>query len=178
MTTTPQAKPPSIILTGFMATGKSTVGRILARLLDYNFVDTDSLIEAKQRQTIPEIFSCRGEDYFRRLETDLAHELAEQNALVIATGGKFMLDPVNSEVLTKSGIVFNLVATAEEILERLLNDTANSRPLLAVPDPKAKIVELLKERGEGYSKFHRINTSNKSPKEIAEEIFAEIQQLA
>ena len=77
---------PNILLTGFMATGKSVVGRALAAALDRVFVDTDQRIVA-ENQPIPQIFAEHGEETFRRLELELAHELADETDLVIATGG-------------------------------------------------------------------------------------------
>ncbi|BHH82884.1 shikimate kinase [Desulforhopalus sp. 52FAK] len=160
----------NIVLTGFMATGKSTVGKSLAQTLQLKFVDTDQLIEAKHGISIPEIFTQFGESEFRQMETDIARDLSEQEGLVIATGGRMMLDPVNVKLLKLKGQVFSLVATADEILERLLKDTNNERPLLAVADPKAKILELLEERKLGYNQFQTVNTSGKEATEIADNI--------
>ena len=107
----------NIILTGFMATGKTTVGKLLADQMGYQFVDTDELIEERVGLTIAEIFQKKGEDAFRKMESDLAKELADKEGLVISTGGRFMLDPDNAEILIRHGLVFCLVATPEEILE-------------------------------------------------------------
>lgn len=160
----------NIILTGFMATGKSTVAKHLARTLNHQFIDTDSYIEDKYGLSIPEIFKQKGEEIFRKMETEAAGELAAKNSLVVATGGRLMLNPENVDLLTKNGVVFCLVATPEEILDRLLQDSENERPLLSVPDPKAKILELMEERRKGYLQFKTIETSNKKPSDIASEI--------
>lgn len=96
-------------------------------------------------------------------------ELADKNGLVIATGGRFMLDGDNAALLGKTGRVFCLVATPEEILERVKSD-GNIRPLLQVPDPLAHIVELLQQRKKGYEQFPQVVTSGKSPEEITEDI--------
>jgi shikimate kinase len=87
----------NVVLTGFMGTGKTTVGRLLAERLGYGFVDTDALIVARHGP-IAEIFAGRGEGEFRRLEAEVAAELADRTGLVIATGGRMLLDHGNAEV--------------------------------------------------------------------------------
>lgn len=162
----------NIILTGFMGTGKTTVGKILAARLEREFVDTDSLIEQRQGRTIPQIFSELGEPAFRRLEAELAQELGQRQGLVISTGGRFMLDPDNVKALSRSGRVFCLVATPQEILARISRDTGHCRPLLEVADPGKQIVDLLEERKRGYQQFVEIKTSGKSPDQISDELLA------
>lgn len=159
----------NIILTGFMATGKTTVGRTLASQLGYDFVDTDQLIESKIGMTIAEFFKVKGENAFRKMEADLARELADKNGLVIATGGRFMLDGDNAAVLGKTGRVFCLVATPEEILERAESDS-HVRPLLLVPNPLEHIIELLQQRKQGYGQFPQFATSEKRPETVAEDL--------
>jgi len=159
----------NIILTGFMATGKTSVGRTLASQLGYDFVDTDQLIESRIGMTIAEFFQEKGETAFRQMESDLARELADRNGLVISTGGRFMLDGDNATTLGKSGRVFCLVATPEEILERAESDS-HVRPLLQVPNPLEHIVELLQQRKKGYGKFPQFVTSEKSPENVAEDL--------
>lgn len=160
----------NIILTGFMGTGKTTVGKWLAAQLGYEFIDTDEIIEQQQGRTIPEIFQEAGEAAFRQMESDLAQALANQQGLVISTGGRMMLDPANATALGRQSHVFCLVATPEEILQRLQLDTSHSRPLLAVADPEQRIVQLLAERAEGYGRFLQIQTSGKTVEEIVQEI--------
>ncbi len=159
-------KSQNIILTGFMATGKTTVGRTLASQLGYEFVDTDELIESRIGMTIAEYFKKEGETAFRKMEADLAKELAKRRGLVISTGGRFMLDGDNAAVLRKTGRVFCLVATPEEILQRAESD-GHVRPLLQVPNPLEHIVELLDQRKKGYGRFPQFLTSEKSPETVA-----------
>jgi len=159
----------NIILTGFMATGKTTVGRTLASQLGYDFVDTDQLIESRIGMTIAEFFQVRGEAAFRKMEADLARELADKSGLVIATGGRFMLDGDNAITLGKSGRVFCLVATPEEILQRAGSD-GHVRPLLQVPNPLEHIIELLQQRKKGYGQFPQFVTSDKSPESVADDL--------
>ncbi len=157
---------PNIIITGFMGTGKTTVGKLLATHLGYDFVDTDELIVARSGQTVEEIFREKGEEAFRKMEAAVATELGGNEGLVIATGGGTMLDPTNAAGLSKAGQVFCLVARPEEILERLALDPEIRRPLLDGPDPMARIVEIMREREKGYARFPQLVTSGKSPEEL------------
>jgi shikimate kinase len=160
----------NIILTGFMGTGKTTVGKLLAKQLGYEFMDTDELIEARQGRTIPQIFRESGEVAFRQMEADLAQELAGREGLVIATGGRLMLDPVNAAALSRQGWVFCLVANVEEILRRLTKDKQQHRPLLAGADPGERIVALLRQREEAYRRFPQVMTDDKRPLEVVQEL--------
>jgi len=154
---------PNIVLTGFMGTGKTTVGQMLARQLDYDFVDTDELIQERAGKTVPEIFQEMGEVAFREMEAAVARELAARQGVVISTGGRFMLDPDNAAALSGTGQVFCLVATAEEILARTAKDGVLERPLLAGPNPRERILALLAQRQAGYRKFPQIDTTGKKP---------------
>jgi shikimate kinase len=166
----------NIILTGFMATGKTTVGKLLAAKINFTFVDTDEMIRIQQGRTIPDLFQKYGETAFRKMETDVAGDLAKQTGLVISTGGRMMLDPTNVNLLSKRGQVFCLTASPDVILQRLNTDTANNRPLLDVEDPKARILQLLEERKKGYQQFHKIDTDKKTPPTVAQDILFVIQK--
>ena len=161
----------NIILTGFMGTGKTTVGQILAARLGYEFVDTDVLIEVRTGRSIPAIFAEDGEAAFRQLERAVAAELAGQHGLVIATGGRLMLDPANAAALGGTGRIFCLTATPELILARVLADEkAIERPLLQGPDPATRIRQLLAERAPLYAQFDQVDTTGLTAAEVAEEI--------
>jgi shikimate kinase len=166
---------PNIIITGFMGTGKTTVGKILARHLGYGFVDTDERIQARSGKTIPEIFREEGEAAFRCLEAAVARELAAGEGMVVATGGRMMLDPENAETLGRSGRVFCLQAAPEEILARVAGDAGAVRPLLEGGDPLARILALLKERAAGYARFPQVRTSGRTPEEVAGRILEACQ---
>ncbi len=159
----------NIILTGFMGTGKSTVGNVLARRLGYQFVDSDGLIVELTGKTIAEIFQTEGEESFRKYEAAVAVQLAEKKDVVIATGGRLMLDPENASRLGSSGRVFCLTASPNEIVSRLRTEEGK-RPLLDVPDPRARIEELLAERAAGYGQYLQIRTDSRSIEEVAREI--------
>jgi shikimate kinase/3-dehydroquinate synthase len=154
---------PNIVLTGFMGTGKTTVGKKIAQQLAYDFVDTDELIQERAGKTVPEIFQEMGEVAFREMEAAVARELADMQGVVISTGGRLMLDPGNAAALSSTGRVFCLVATPEEILERVTNDPDVERPLLTVQNPMERIVELMQQRQEGYGQFSQMVTSEKTP---------------
>ena len=162
----------NIVLTGFMGTGKTTVGQLLAAQLGYEFVDTDRVIE-ERHGTIADIFRSMGEEGFRRVERELAAELADRTGLVISTGGRMMLDPQNVASLSRNGRVFCLVATADEIFDRVTNDRSRTeRPLLSVPDPRRRIVELLAERSPDYRRFAQLTTDAVSADAVASDLVA------
>lgn len=149
-----------------MATGKTTVGKLLSEQLGYEFVDTDELIGDRSGMTVAEIFREKGEAAFRQMESELAQELADKEGLVVSTGGRLMLDPANAAVLSRRGRVFCLVATPQEILDRVSHDKHVKRPLLEVPDPMHSIVELMQQREEDYGRFPQLVTSEKTPDEV------------
>jgi shikimate kinase len=164
----------NIILTGFMATGKSAVGRRLAAILGRRFVDTDELIAHRQGCSVADIFRDHGEACFRKLEAEVTKELSKEKDLVVATGGRMLLDPGNAEVLGRTGRIFCLTAEPEAILARVEADTKSRRPLLETEDRLTRITALLKERAAGYARFEAIDTTGRSPEEIAREIAARI----
>lgn len=164
------ASAARIVLTGFMGTGKSTVGKLVATELGYDFVDTDVLIESRYGP-IPDIFREHGEAYFRKVEHEIAAELVDRSAIVVATGGRMMLDPANVATLGADSRIFCLVATADEILKRVLGDESPiERPLLAGPNPRQRVVDLLAERSPHYQQFFQVTTSNRSAHDVASEI--------
>lgn len=167
----------NIVLTGFMATGKTTVGRLLATHLKREFIDTDSLIEKRYGLSIPEIFSRFGETAFRKMERDIAEELGKRDNLVISTGGRLLLDPENVQELSANGQIFCLVASPELIFKRLQHDDGNNRPLLKVQDPYEKIVQLLQEREKGYQGFIAVSTDNKSPNEVVHALVQHFENI-
>ena len=108
----------NIILYGFMGTGKTTVGRMLATKSGSAFIDTDAEIVKRQGMSIPDIFATRGEEYFRQCEAELVQELAGKRGTIISTGGGTMRNPANVAALHGSGIVVYLVADVDTILAR------------------------------------------------------------
>jgi len=159
----------NIILTGFMGVGKTSVGTRLAKDLAYTFLDTDALIEADQKTTITEIFSTFGEASFRDIESRIIQQVLENASQVISTGGGAVIRDENRVAFKKAGIVVCLSARAEVILDRIKHET--HRPLLQIPDPLAKIRELLDSREQFYRQADLvIDTSGKSVDEVISEI--------
>lgn len=145
----------NLILVGFMASGKTAVGRRLAKRLGYLFLDTDHLIEKELGRSIGSIFSDEGEPFFRRLESSLARNLSAVQNHVVSTGGGILTTAGNLELLQKAGLVIFLKADPEEIIKRLERDTR--RPLLKKDelkegDLRAMVEGLLKERLPQYSR--------------------------
>ena len=163
----------NIILTGFMATGKTTIGKLLAGQLGYEFVDTDDLIESRCGRLVAEIFQEKGETAFRAMETEIARELGKKEGLVIATGGGLVLNPVNVTALEKKGRIFCLVATFEDILERASRDKV-MRPLIQGTNPGERITELMKDRKEVYGHFTQIETTGKTPDQVTAMLLSRI----
>ena len=161
----------NVILTGFMGTGKTTTGRILAARLGYEFVDTDAIIE-DAHGPIPEIFRTRGEVAFRDLEHDVAVELSERRGLVISTGGRLMVDDANAALLGATGDVFCLTAAVDTILARVTaEDAMSGRPLLDThDDAHTRVAELLADRAAAYGRFRQVETDTRSPDAVADEI--------
>ncbi len=159
----------NIVLTGFMGTGKTAVGRELARLLSMQLVDVDAEIENDRKMTINDIFQEFGEKYFRDVETRVIKKFAAGDNLIISTGGGAVLREENMQALRENGIVFCLDARPETILER--TGRSEDRPLLRTEDPLAKIKELLGFRRPFYEGAGTlIDTEGKTPLQIAEEI--------
>jgi len=159
----------NIFLVGFMGTGKTSVGKALARKKRWRFVDLDDRIEASEKRKIADIFARDGEPYFRQLEKQALREAVLESSCVIACGGGIVTDPENIEIMKKAGILVCLTASAEVIIERTRRFA--HRPLLNVPDPKAKIESLLKIRAAAYALADvSIDTSGVSIQEAAEKI--------
>jgi shikimate kinase len=140
---------PMLVLIGMMGAGKTTVGRLLARAAQFEFVDCDREIEARSGVSISTIFELEGEAGFRKRESAMLDELTQRTRIVLATGGGAVLNEDNRRLLRERGLVLYLQASADEIARRTANDRA--RPLLQTADPRARIVELLAEREPLYA---------------------------
>jgi shikimate kinase len=142
----------NIALTGFMASGKSAVGRRLARRLRKRFVDLDALIEKRERMKVREIFEAKGEPHFRAVEKRLLKEVLERDGQVIATGGGAVLDPGSLRLLKKRSLLVCLTAAPEALLRRA--NSGQPRPLLEGADRMKRIEELLRLRKPAYDQAH------------------------
>jgi len=162
-----QPPPQAIILTGFMGTGKSQVGRLLAQRWGLRLVETDALIEEQEGTSIAQIFAQRGEGYFRDLETAILQDILGEERLVISTGGGMLLRPENLQLLRGAGPIICLQATPETILERTSGSA--ERPLLNQPDPLAEIKRLLSARAEAYQQAdYQVDTDDLTLQQIAD----------
>jgi shikimate kinase/3-dehydroquinate synthase len=171
-----------LVLTGFMGTGKTAVGREVARRIGRQFVDMDAEIEARAGKPIPRIFAEDGEGAFRQMEAALCKELSEGllerplgfrktprvSGLVIATGGGALVDPANRARMMDSGTVICLTCDADEILRRVNGSGDADRPLLDVADPRAEIERLLAAREAAYRAIAwRIDTTALTVDQVA-----------
>lgn len=140
-----------IFLIGMMGAGKTTIGRGLARSLGREFLDLDHEIEARCGVSIPTIFDIEGEAGFRRRETQVLEEVTLRRAIVLATGGGAVVAPENQALLRARGIVLYLKAGSDELFRRVAKD--KNRPMLLTANPKARIVELLRQREPIYEQL-------------------------
>lgn len=162
--------PDYIVLTGFMGTGKTSVGRILSARLNWPLVDTDSVVEELAGRPVPEIIRVEGESVFRRWEREACKRVATGKRQVVATGGGALLDPANRATLSDGGLVVCLTCQPEEIARRLEGD--DTRPLLD-HDPVTHIRQLLDARAMVYDALpHHVDTTTGSPEQVADEILS------
>jgi shikimate kinase len=167
----------NVALAGFMGTGKSTIGRLVARQLGFEPVDTDELIEARTGEAVGALFARHGEAAFRDLERRVLEDLAGRERLVIATGGGLVCQPGNLDHLRRHALVFCLWATPETIWQRVRHQT--HRPLLQVADPQAEIRRLLAEREPFYRQADvLVNSGLRTPREVASLIAHQFQHAA
>jgi len=163
----------NIVLTGFMGTGKTAVGRRLSEDLHIGFVDVDETIEKKAGHSVRHIFETQGEPAFRLLESRVIAELARQDRMVISTGGGALLNPQNREVLQEKGILVCLRAKTSTLLERLKDDI--TRPLLAGENVASRVERLMQEREAVYQVCpFQIDTDDKTIADVAAEIIRAI----
>ena len=169
----PEGGRKAIFLTGFMGSGKSTVGRCLSRRLELPFTDTDSRIEKEQKRSITDIFASEGEEAFRRMETQVLCAIREEGVRrVVSTGGGLPMREENRRIMKEAGTVVFLRVRPETVYARLQGDT--TRPLLQKADPRAEIQRLLSERNPFYEEGADliVDVDSRTPEELAEEIAA------
>jgi shikimate kinase len=159
--------PERIILIGFMGSGKSSVGRVLADRLGYELVDTDALLEERAGAPIARIFRERGEPAFRALESEVLSTVAGRRRLVIATGGGAPAHPPNRDFFIREDAVFHLRVSLESARQR--TGESADRPLLA--QDEAAVRRLYKGRQPVYEELGRsVDTDGKTPSAVADEI--------
>ncbi|MGI9533760.1 MAG: shikimate kinase [Thermodesulfobacteriota bacterium] len=164
------SKYNKIYLLGFMGSGKSKAGALLAEKLDYHFIDLDLYIENKYKKSINQVFNESGEKYFRVIESESLAEVSNLfNNYVVSTGGGVILSESNRELMKNSGTTIYLKADLETIWGRIKSD--KSRPLLNVKDPKGEAGKLLTGRTQLYEKSDfTLKTDNFTAEQVAEEV--------
>ena len=168
----------NVILTGFMGTGKTSLGKLLATRLGRPFIDIDKKIEVEAQLSIPKIFERFGEEHFRELERAAVRELSERRGLVIATGGGTIKDEENLNLLKSSGVMICLTTEPEEIFRRTAR--RGERPVLdgGGNERLETIKRLLTERKEFYDRAdYQVDTTNWSPIQIIDNICRYLRQF-
>lgn len=168
-------QPKNIFLVGPMGVGKTTIGRLLASKLHFDFVDTDHVIEENSGADIAWIFDVEGEDGFREREHQTLVSLSSVSKSVVATGGGIVVRKKNRDILNQLDCVIYLQAGIEKLVERTSRD--RKRPLLQVEDPRAKIESLLQEREPFYQEVadFSVLTDGQSPKSTVQIILKRLQ---
>jgi len=152
-----------------MGTGKTAVGKELAKKKKWQFVDLDDLIELKEKRTIAEIFVKEGEPYFRRIEKRVLKEVSREKKFIVACGGGIVIDKENIRTMKETGMIICLTASPDAIIKRTCGYI--HRPLLNVPNPKKQIELLLKLRAPYYARADKtIDTSRILIKEVVDKI--------
>lgn len=165
----------NVVLIGFMGTGKTSTGRLLASRLGHLFIDIDLKIEQEENMTVQEIFERYGEEWFRQKERAVIAKLSRYTDAVIATGGGAVLHPLNMTRLRENGVIICLSASVEAIIER--TERRNYRPLLNCEHPEDKIIRLLAERHHAYRDADLIiDTSLISPQLVTEKVIDFLRQ--
>jgi shikimate kinase len=139
----------NLVLIGFMGSGKSSVGRLAARALGFQFVDTDQLIVERTGKQISDIFATEGEESFRAMETSALEEFSDRVHYVISTGGGAVISPKNRALLRAIGFVACLNAEEDVLFERVSRNS--KRPLLQTDNPRETLSKLIKVRGPLYA---------------------------
>ena len=169
----------NIALIGFMGTGKTAVGQVLAKRLNMAFIEMDSLISSKAGKTIPQIFEEDGEIGFRELEIEIAKRASAEQHAVIACGGGAVLNWINIERLRETSVIVLLTASPAETMKRVSKEVGQ-RPLLEGQDPLTRIREMLKSRQPFYQRAADItvNTSRRTIASVADAIIKELKEDA
>ena len=167
---TPETKIRRVVLVGFMGSGKSTVGRLVAERLGWRFIDFDEAIERREGRSVAEIFADSGEKYFRAVESDVGSEHLTRTDVVLATGGGWAARPGRLDALPEGTCTVWLRVNAETAVARARSD-GGPRPLLETEEPVERARSLLTERTAYYSKAeHHLDTGGVPPDELAETI--------
>jgi len=166
----------NIVLTGFMGSGKSSVGDAIAKRLEMAVLDTDDLIEERVCMSINDIFTRYGEPHFRDVETGIVKEASKLDGHVIITGGGVVLNKVNIENLRSNGVIVYLYVSPKVAYNRVKEET--HRPLLKVDDPLGKIQELMESRETFYADNDvQVDTTKLSVEHVASQVIKRVEPL-
>jgi len=162
----------NLVLVGFSCSGKTTIGRNLARRLRLTFVDTDRVIEEVAHRSIGDIFAQDGEATFRELERVAVARVCAGTNQVISTGGGAFVDPTNRDWLRGGNLVVHLQVRPETVVLRLRNSrSGRPRPMLDAPDPLARVRELMAARRDAYALAHvAIGVDDRSRHEVVSDL--------
>jgi len=162
----------NLVLVGFSCSGKTTLGRNVARRLRMTFVDTDRFIEDMTGRTIPQIFREDGEAAFRTVEREAIGRIMAERNQVVSTGGGAFVDADNRDKLRTGNLVIHLHVRPETVVDRLRNSrSGRPRPLLDSPDPLGRVMQLMADRKEAYSAAHvTIGVDGRSRYELVSEL--------
>ena len=147
----------NIILIGPMGSGKTSIGKKLSKMIKFDFIDTDSMIEAKTGVDIPTIFEHEGEQGFRTREAKILKEISNINNTVVGTGGGIIVSKENREIIKNLGFVVHLTASVKELVYRTEHD--KNRPLINNTNAENKITSLLKDRNDYYENISNVTIS-------------------
>lgn len=166
-------KNKNIIITGFMAAGKTVVSKKLGELLKRKVISIDSIIEGREGKEISEIFDECGESYFRKVEKEVVREISRGDSAVVDCGGGVVLERENIDNLRQNGVIFFLSAPPALVHARIKK--GKNRPLLNVEDPLGKIKELMKIRQPMYAHAdYIIKVDKKTIEQVCKEIIAKL----
>ena len=160
----------NICLTGFMGSGKSTVGKLLAKKLEFKFIDLDRVIELAEGKKIKDIFRLKGEKYFRDLETEVTGKIYKNKNCVFACGGGIVKRKKNMDMIKSRSVNVYLSISVQDAIKRLKN--VNDRPLIDVKKRDETIEKMIKKREVLYRKYADliIDNSQKRPGQAVSEI--------
>jgi len=167
----------NIIIMGFMGTGKSATGRLVAKRLERSLIDMDAEIERRERRKIGDIFSQDGEPYFRKVEREVVKDLCKRENLIVAAGGGVVINPENVHDFSRTGVVICLSADASTILHRVASET--HRPLIEGGEKARKITDLLEIRKPLYDAIpNQVDTTRLSPELTADRVIEIYEKAA
>ena len=163
----------NIVITGFMASGKTVISNKLGELLKRDVLSIDSIIEENEGKEILDIFDERGESYFRNVEKEVIRKISQRSSIIVDCGGGVILEKENIDNLRQNGIIFFLSAPPTLVYSRIKGK--KNRPLLNVKDPLEKIKELMKIRQPMYAHAdYIIKVDKKTVEQVCEEIIAKL----